>query len=67
VGGERKRRAKEVVRRVLIAESVRGLVAEGREEEARLHGGHEEVVGEMEGEGVGGKDVQACIDDGEVL
>jgi len=67
VGGERKRRAKEVVRRVLdTPESVRGLVAEGREEEARASWeGTRRLLERWRERGVGGKDVQACIDDGE--
>ena len=65
--GERKRRGREVVRVVLDApRRVRVLVGEGRMEEARVL--WEEKSRLLEGwreRGVGGEDVQRCIDEGE--
>jgi hypothetical protein len=62
-----KRRAREVVLRVLdTPEKLRGLVKDGREDEAKKI--WEKTLALLERwkeRGVGGEDVQACIDDGE--
>jgi hypothetical protein len=62
-----KRRAREVVLRVLdTPEKLRGLVKDGREDEAKKI--WEKTLALLERwkeSGVGGEDVQACIDDGE--
>jgi len=62
-----KRRAREVVGRVLdMPENVRSLVKEGKEEEAkRLWDQSLRLLERWRERGVGGNDVQACIDDGE--
>jgi hypothetical protein len=63
----RKRRRRDVVVRVLeTPEKVRGLVADGREEEARkLWETTLALLERWKERGVGGDDVQLCIDDGE--
>jgi hypothetical protein len=66
---EKKKRDKvrEVVRGVLdMPERVRGLVEEGRMEDARqLWRNTLRILEEWQEKGVGGEDVQDCIDDGE--
>lgn len=66
---EKKKRdkVKEVVRGVLdMPERVRGLVEEGRMEDARqLWRNTLRILEEWQEKGVGGEDVQDCIDDGE--
>jgi hypothetical protein len=63
----RKRRRREVALRALEApERVRGLVKEGREEEAgKLWETTLALLERWKERGVGGEDVQHCIDDGE--
>lgn len=63
----RKRRRREVVLRVLeTPDKVRGLVKDGREEEAkRLWERSLALLERWKERGVGGGDVQDCIDDGE--
>jgi hypothetical protein len=58
---------REVVRGVLdMPERVRGLVEEGRMEDARqLWRNTLRILEEWQEKGVGGEDVQDCIDDGE--
>jgi len=64
---QRRRRRKEVVLRVLeTPERVRGLVSDGRGDEAtKLWEGTLALLERWKERGVGGEDVQDCIDDGE--
>lgn len=66
---ERKRRTRQVVREVLESpERVRTLVGEGREAEARRVWERSlRLLERWRERGVGGEDVQACIEDGEAV